>query len=261
MEVLDNLLKQASQRLKLAFKEASERYKTPEDIAHYREDAVRNFLKEFLPPTFMLGKGEIIDSKGNRSSQVDVIICNQYHPLTISSSGRGLFFAEGVVCVIEIKSDLSNKEEIERAVRQVESIKKLERKPTKGDLMFGSEYDQERIKRIPSLIFTYQSPSLSTLKLNIKESHEKLKIPIEETLDAVISLEKGIIYNIKSERDKLMITVAGERKLGLVGIEHKEETLRSFLLYLSHIIPVEVRFTPIIRLYLEKLGKEHVKII
>jgi len=56
-------------------------------------------------------------------------------------------FAEGVVCATEIKSDLSNKKEIERAVRQVKSIKKLERKPTKGELMFGSEYDQERINK------------------------------------------------------------------------------------------------------------------
>jgi len=259
MEVLDNLLNQSLQRLNLAFKEASEKFKTPEDVAQHREDAVRNFLKEFLPLTYMLGKGEIIDSTDNRSRQVDVIICNQYHPFTISSSGRGLFFAEGVVCAIDVKSDLSNKE-IKRALLQVQSIKKLERKPTR-DLMFGSIYDQERMRRIPSIIFTYRSHSLSTLKLNIKEFYEELKIPIEETFDAVVSLEEGIIYNIKDERDKLMIIVAGERKLGLVGVEHKEETLRSFLLYLSHIIPAEVKFIPIIQLYLQKLGKESVKII
>ena len=260
MEVLDNLLNQSLQQLKLAFKEASVKFKTPEDVAQRREDAVREFLKEFLPPTYMLGKGEIIDTNGNRSSQVDIVICNQYHPFTVSSSGRGLFFAEGVVCAIDVKSDLSSKEEVKRALLQVQSVKKLERKPTE-DLMFGSEYDLERTRRIPSIIFTYQSPSLPTLKLNIKESLEELKLPIEVTFDAVVSLEEGIIFNIKDERDKLMITVAEERKLGLVGITHKEETLRSFLLYLSHIVPTEIKFTPIIRLYLQKLGKESVKVI
>ena len=260
MEVLEDLLSQASERLKLAFKEAREKYKTPEDIAQHREDAFRNFLKEFLPPSYMLGKGEIIDSMGNRSSQVDIIVCNQYHPFTISNSGRGLFFAEGVVCAIEIKSDLSNKEEIKRALLQVQSIKRLERKPS-GDLIFGSEYDSERMTRIPTIIFTYQSPSLYTLKINIKELHEELEMPTEETLDAVVSLEKGIIYNIKDERDKLMITVKGERKLGLVGVEHKEGTLKTSLLYLSHIIPVEVKFIPIVRLYLQKLGKEDVEVV
>jgi len=162
MEALDNLLNQSLQQLKLAFKVASEKFKTPEDIADYREDAVRKFLKEFLPPTYILGKGEIIDSNDNRSSQVDIIICNQYHPFTVSRSGRGLFFAEGVVCAIEVKSDLSSKEEVKRALIQMQSVKKLERKPL-GDLMFGSEYDLERTRRIPSIIFTYQSPSLSTL--------------------------------------------------------------------------------------------------
>lgn len=261
MEVLDNLLNQSLRRLKLAFNEASEKFKTPEDVAQHRENAVKEFLKEFLPSTYMLGKGEIIDSKGIRSRQVDVIICNQYHPFTISSSGRGLFFAEGVVCAVEVKSDLSNKEEVKQALLQVQSVKKLERKPAEGDLMFGSAYDQERMRRIPSIIFTYQSPSLSTLKLNIKESYEELKIPIEETFDAVVSLEKGIIYNIKDERDNLMITVTGERKLGLVGVLHEKETLRSFLLYLSHIIPSEVKFIPIVRLYLQKLCKEDVRVL
>lgn len=260
MEVLDNLLNQSLQQLKLAFKEASEKFKTPEDVAQHREDAVKKFLKEFLPSTYMLGKGEIIDSNANRSRQVDIIICNQYHPFTISSSGRGLFFAEGVVCAIDVKSGLSNKDEVKRALLQVRSVKKLQRKPT-GDLMFGSDYDLERTRRIPSIIFTYQSPSLSTLKQNIKESCEELKLPIEETFDAVVSLEEGIIYNIKDERDKLMITVAEERKLGLVGVFYREKTLRAFLLYLSHIIPTEIKFIPIIQLYLQKLGKESVMVI
>lgn len=261
MNALENLLKQAAQRLRIAFKEASEKYKTPEDIAQYREDAVRRFLKEFFPPTYQLGKGEIIDSVGKRSRQIDVIICSQYHPFTLTSSGYGLFFTEGVVCAIDIKSDLLVKEEIKRAILQVQSVKKLERKPTGGDMMYGNKYDQERMRRIPCIVFTYQSPSLSTLKLNIMELHEKLQIPIEETLDAIVALEEGIIYNIKDARDNLMITAAGERKLGLVGVEHKEKTLMEFLFYLSHIIPAEIRMTPIVRLYLQKKEREHVKIV
>lgn len=260
MEALDNLLKQHLERLKLAFNEASSKFKTPEDVAQHRENALKVFLREFLPPTFILGKGEIIDSNGNRSRQVDVIICNQYHPFTISSSGYGLFFAEGVACAIEVKSDLSAKEELKQAMLQVQSIKKLERKPL-GDLMYGSEYDLERMRRIPSIIFTYQSPSLDKLKQNVKEIQEELTIPVEETIDAIVSLEKGIIYNIKDERDKLMITVKGERKLGLVGVLHESETLKSFLLYLSHIIPLEVKFVPIIQLYMQKLSKNSVMVI
>jgi len=260
MEALDNILNQHLERLKLAFKEASTKFKTPEDIAQHRENAIKNFLREFLPPTYVLGKGEIIDTNGIRSRQIDIIICNQYHPFTISSSGYGLFFAEGVACAIEVKSDLSTREELKQAILQVQSIKKLERKPL-GDLMYGSEYDLERMRRIPSIIFTYQSPPLDILKQNVKEMQDELKIPTEETVDAIVSLEKGIIYNIKDERDKLMIVVKGERRLGLVGVLHEEETLKSFLLYLSHAIPLEVKFIPIIQLYMQKLGKNNVMVV
>jgi len=247
--------------LKIAFKEAGKKYRTPEDIAQHREDAVKEFLKEFFPPTYQLGKGEIIDSLGKRSNQVDVIICNQYHPFTLSSSGRGLFFAEGVVCAIEIKSDLSDKREIDRVVLQVQSVKKLERKHQGGDEMFGSIYDQDRIKRIPCIVFTYQSPSLSTLKSNLMKSHTELQIPIEETLDGIVSLEEGMVYNVKDPRNSLVITKAGERQLGLVGIEHKDKTLLEFLLYLSHVVPTETRIIPIVRLYFQKIAGEHVNVV
>jgi len=85
-------------------------------------------------------------------------------------------------------------------------------------------------------------------------------IPVKEQVDAVIVLNKGIVYNIKDPRDKLMVEVDGERKLGLVGVELEDKTLMHFLLYLSYVVPCEVRMTPIIRLY-TSLGQESVKVV
>ncbi len=36
------------------------------------EQAIRGFLKEYLPKSFSVGQGEVIDTKGSRSGQVDL---------------------------------------------------------------------------------------------------------------------------------------------------------------------------------------------
>lgn len=260
MSSLDELLRQEQQKLKLAFEEASTKFATPDDIALYREEAVKRFLRRFFPPAYQIGKGEIIDSKGKRSAQIDVVICTPYHPFTISESGTGLFFSEGIACAVEVKSDLSSKEELERGLRQIWSVKKLERKPLGGDLMFGNEYAQERLKRIPAVLFGYRAPSLVTLKTNIMEIHDKLGISIEEQVDAVVALEKGVIHNIKDPRDNLVITAGKERRLGLVGLVG-DENLMGFLFCLSAIVPREVRMVPITLLYVGALRKRSVKVV
>ena len=216
MSNLEGLFRTASERMKLEFKEASQKYKTPDDVAQHREEIIMRFLKTYFPPTYQFGKGEVIDSEGHRSGQIDVVICNAYHPFTVSESGSGLFFSEGVVCAVEVKSDLSKKE-LERGLEQITKIKKLKRKPIKGDLMFGSDFDRERLERIPAILFGFQAPSLVKLKSNISNIYEKSMTPLEEQVDAVVVMDKGIIFNIKDTRDPLHIEVNGQRKQGLVG--------------------------------------------
>jgi len=260
MSSLEELLLQEQQKLKLAFEEASTKYTTADDIALHREEAVRKFLRRFFPPAYQIGKGEILDSVGKRSTQIDIVICTPYHPFTISESGTGLFFCEGIACAVEVKSDLSSKVELERGLRQIWSVKQLERKPLKGDMMFGSKYAQERLRRIPAVLFGYRSPSLVTLKTNIMEIHAKLGVSNEEQVDAVVVLEKGVIYNVKDPRDNIVIMDSKERRLGLVGLVG-DEVLMRFLFCLSAIVPHEIRMLPITLLYAGAFEKRGVKII
>jgi len=254
MNTLNEILEITSKQMQLAFVKASKKSGTPDDIGIHREDVVRDFLMCYFPRSFQLGKGEIIDTNGLRSGQIDVVICTPYHPFTTAEGDAvSLFFAEGVACAIDVKSDLSKMEELERGLKQIQKVKKLERKPTKGDRIFGSDYDIERLKRIPAILFSYESSSLETLKANIISAHRRLEVPLEEQVDAVVVLDQGIIYNIKDPRDRLMVAVEGERRLGLVGFRHKERTLVRLLLLLSQTIPWEIRMAPIIQLYTWKL--------
>src|SRR6266851_5397725 len=121
MSTVQELLEIEAAEMRSSFQKASMKYKTSIQIAEHREEIMCNFLKEYLPKSFQIGKGEIIDTKGGRSTEVDVIVCNQWHPFSVSGRGRGLFFAEGVFCAIEVKTNLGDVKELERAVNQVKS--------------------------------------------------------------------------------------------------------------------------------------------
>ncbi len=44
------------------------------------EDAFRDFLSRHLPRRFDVGHGEVVDTHGARSGQVDVLIINEDQP-------------------------------------------------------------------------------------------------------------------------------------------------------------------------------------
>jgi len=261
MSTIEELIDKESERIWSEFIEISSKYKTPTEVAHHREEIVRNFLRKYLPSSFSFGEGEIIDSNGIQSGQVDIVILGPYHPFTYDrEKGRGLFLAEGVLCYIEVKSDISDKKELERGLRQIQRVKKLERKPTLGETRFGSDYDLERLRRIPSILFAFRSPLGPTLKKNVKEAFDRLKIPPEESFDAIVVFDKGIIYNIKDPRDKLMIYVGKERRIGLVGCVYRKKTLMNFLVFLSHTIPWEIKISPIILPYLSSFESGRIRV-
>ena len=54
-------------------------YKHPTGTGDAREDAVREYLKEILPPRFCVDRGKIFDSQGRLSKEFDVIISESIH--------------------------------------------------------------------------------------------------------------------------------------------------------------------------------------
>jgi len=209
----------------LKFDQISEDFKSPRDIEKQRELLTANLIKKYVPRTFSTGSGEIFDSDGNRTGQVDVVICNQYHPFTYAETEPGLFFAEGVSCAIEVKPDLGDYSELQRGFTQIQKIKRLRRKSLDGDLTIGNDYTLERMEKIISIIFGYRSPSFRYLLPNIRRLYDELEIPQEEQVDVIVSLPRGIIYNIKDPRDDLNIEIQGQRALGFVAHITENRTL------------------------------------
>lgn len=72
-----------------------------------REAAFHEWLKEFLPATLAVSKGEIIDSTGRRSREFDCIIhLPSCVPRIFGRAGRRIVPVEEVLLVLEVKSTL-----------------------------------------------------------------------------------------------------------------------------------------------------------
>jgi hypothetical protein len=74
------------------------------------EEAVREFLQRHLPSSVGITKGQIIDSRGRFSKQLDVIIFDASRtPILFTSEedGHQLVPVEGVIAVVEVKTTLA----------------------------------------------------------------------------------------------------------------------------------------------------------
>ena len=106
---------------------------TQEFIAHpgTKGDVTENnwlsWLKEFLPKRYMADKAFVIDSDGNVSDQIDIVIYDQqYSPIVFKQNGALYVTAESVYAVFEVKQEL-NKTNIEYAGNKIASVRKLRR--------------------------------------------------------------------------------------------------------------------------------------
>jgi hypothetical protein len=77
-----------------------------EVLGKAREFFVSQVLRRFLPQALHIGGGQIVDADGSLSRQIDTLIYRHDMPLLSSLAETNLYFVEGVVSTIEIKSRL-----------------------------------------------------------------------------------------------------------------------------------------------------------
>jgi hypothetical protein len=122
------------QRLQIDLK-ASRLFQGTTDTGNINEDAIRSFLQSLLPTKFAVGTGEVITPSGHsitdstQSEQKDVIIYDPIGSAIFGWGGAGLhlFPIESVYCVLEVKTCLHKKSDLQKAMHQVAEVKRLHR--------------------------------------------------------------------------------------------------------------------------------------
>jgi hypothetical protein len=76
-------------------------------IGSGREFMVRRVLRSVLPPAVHIGSGVIVGPDAARSKQTDIVIYDPRFPFLEVEAGVGLYYVEGVIATVEVKSRLT----------------------------------------------------------------------------------------------------------------------------------------------------------
>ncbi|NQT52004.1 hypothetical protein HQ576_08135, partial [bacterium] len=74
---------------------------------HRREAALRDFLRDHLPPQYGIARGEVASYWGEMSHQIDLVIYDTRMPLLLKGGDSTIVPIESVYAAIEVKPDLS----------------------------------------------------------------------------------------------------------------------------------------------------------
>jgi hypothetical protein len=92
-----------------------------------RENFLDLFLRNCVPPQFRFGSGDIVDHRGVKSGQVDVVIEIPFYPSLplVGGTRERLYLVEGVSAVVEVKSDFTKQwQEVLDTARAVDVLER-----------------------------------------------------------------------------------------------------------------------------------------
>ena len=259
-EKLVDLLGIEANEIALSYEKSSiEGAGTPQEVADRREECFRKFLAKYFPFPFRIVKGNIVDSYGRKSNSIDCIILNPSHPYTIDVKNEraSIIMADGVDYAVEIKSDLSSKTEIERALMQIQSVKKLRR--IKHGLLFqnkNSDLQIECAKTVPGVIVADKTyGNLKLLIERIYEYYKKNEVPKIEQVDLILINNRCLIYNFRND-----MYVTNDHSEGIAFWEGKEKCLAAFLYEINAFPHCEPMMSQsIMKMYLERVKPKTLK--
>lgn len=173
VEHLSNISNNLMARYKLA-----DAYQHKGGKGQIREAILIDWLRELLPDTVDICKGEIVDSNLRRSCEFDVIIyLNSPMPKLFSSQEKRVIPAETVLAVIEVKSYLK-KDDIDVFANSVMDLNKFSRyfRPTEfylnrltgskpfpeGAILIGDR--MRGIGPVVSGLFAFEAPKPETVQ-------------------------------------------------------------------------------------------------
>lgn len=159
------------------------------------ENSWLSMLQEHLPNRYQVDKAFVIDSDGNISDQIDIVIYDrQYTPLLYNKHTQIHVPAESVYAIFEVKQEL-NKDYIEYAGKKISSVRRLKR--TSTSFVDGGKSKSPRdLFRILGGILTLSSRWTPAFGDSLKDALKTLSV--EEQIDLGCVIQNGafeVTYN------------------------------------------------------------------
>jgi len=149
------------------------------------EKLIREFLNAHMPQRFRASAGFVIDRKDAVSKQTDVVVYDALNcPVYRASDEAGIYPADNVAAVVEVKSTL-DKQKLAEAAENIAAVKALSKTP-EVDLPILS-FAQTR-----GFVVAFESPlDLETLAQHYRESIGKHLLG--RHIDGIVVLDRGLL--------------------------------------------------------------------
>lgn len=197
---MKELFDSISKRMMLDFEEISKTLTHPGLKGTSKEEKFREFLRKYFPRNLDMSKGQIIDSDGHISKEIDVIVSDAFKtPIFYDIGGNRIIPVECVYSVIEVKSYLGASA-IEKVYQNMFSVRNLSKKayyPPSGDIVYSHKlYGKEwNIWPVMYYVFAEDSVKLELLAEKMDKLNQTSELPPEKRIDSICILKKGIITN------------------------------------------------------------------
>ena len=255
-EMLIKKLAIIQQQIQLKLEEIREIHQHKGNKGANVEQIIREFLSVYFPADNRIGQGEIIDTEGNVTSQLDVIMTNQYHPYINDLSQPSLYFVEGVACAGEIKSVL-NSQDLNTILKNCLRYKELNIRLSAGMTIHSTESDTKRfIEKRPYFLFAFESQlTLNTVYEKVSEFSANNCPNIWQQIDGIFLLDRGSIINFGDGKGSFQFRdPEGISKPGIIRrpLEAEPNLLFSFVAWISAVIERFTIYDNILTSYLMK---------
>lgn len=168
-------------------------------IGRARELIVNDFLRPHLPQRLSVVRGELIDSKGDSSGELDTMLRDN-QSLAWGVGGESLLPVEAAVGVIEVKSSLDG-DNLQDAIRKIARAKRLERLPHHG---FYVPTDDAHVeippRRTRGYVVAFAGPNWENVATRLRENLEWVD---QDYLtlgpEVLLILGRGLIYKNDNE--------------------------------------------------------------
>lgn len=208
--------------------EISRHLKTPSSLGNAREIFIKEFLKRHLSKWLYFSKGEVINRADDQNTvEQDLVIYRPDMPHFQVSKDSEIFFIEGVLATIEVKTKI-DKRQLKRAMKSIAEIKSKPRMKHEDMFKRNNGISQD----LRCIIFAYDGIKAQSLNKAFNEIIKEENIKSNETPDFICVLGKYVVI----KNDGFFLNKSKFPKDSYVVRTSTDETLLNLFMYLNYIV-------------------------
>ena len=200
------------------------------------EEAVARVLREHLPDSIGITSGQIIDTQGNSSKQIDIILYDASRtPIIYTSADKTtqVLPIEGVIAAVEVKTRVTVSD-VPSIIANMQSVKMLKRSAyvpqslTTVFNLYGQSYPY-----FPTVcsLFAFEVDNLESFGSALGDL--TIFDPVDQRVDMACLLNKGVLLNADQAADRYTHTPTPST---LLGIYNTDNALMLWYILLSQLL-------------------------